>query len=105
MRRAEFRTQADVETKMTINDLNGDGRPDVINTYSYNYGPHDGYQMEIWQNSPGNCLDPSLIKLNVSKYSATIVLPPNTTLDQFEIEYALTGGSFILVESLFNNAN
>ena len=52
---------------MTINDLNGDGRPDVINSYSYSYGPHDGYKMEIWQNSPDNCLDPSLIKLNVSR--------------------------------------
>jgi hypothetical protein len=84
-----------VEPQMTINDLNGDGRPDVVNTYSYYYGPHDGYQMEIWQNSGGSdCLDPSLIKVEVSKFSATIVLPPNTTLDQFEIEYAPSGTSY-----------
>lgn len=84
----------DVTAKLTINDLNGDGRPDVISTYSYSYGPHDGYNMEIWQNSPNNCPDPSLITLNVEKYAATIVLPPNTTLDQFEIEYAPSGANY-----------
>jgi Zn-dependent metalloprotease len=84
-----------VEPQMTINDLNGDGRPDVINTYLYYYGPHDGYQMEIWQNSNGSdCLDPSLIKVEVAKYSATIVLPANTMLDQFEIEYAPAGSTY-----------
>ncbi len=83
-----------VETKMTINDLNGDGRPEVINAYSYNFGPHDGYQMEIWQNSPNNnCLDPSLITVEVSRSTATIMLPTNTTLDQFEIEYATSGAT------------
>lgn len=83
-----------VDTKMTINDLNGDGRPEIINAYSYNFGPHDGYQMEIWQNSPNDCLDPSLISLNVSNYTATIVLPPNTTLDQFDIEYSTAAGTY-----------
>lgn len=77
----------DVEERLTINDLNGDGRPEVIATYSYGYGPHDGYNMEIWQNSPNDCPDPSGIDLEVSRNSATIVLPPNTTFDQFEIEY------------------
>ncbi|HEX5169135.1 MAG TPA: fibronectin type III domain-containing protein, partial [Cyclobacteriaceae bacterium] len=77
-----------VDAQMAINDLNGDGRPEVINAYSYSFGPHDGYQMEIWQNSSADCPDPSLIRLDVSNYTATIVLPPNTTLDQFEIEYA-----------------
>jgi Zn-dependent metalloprotease len=77
-----------VDTNMSINDLNGDGRPEVINAYSYNFGPHDGYQMEIWQNSPGNCLDPAQITVKTSNNTATIVLPRNTTLDQFEIEYA-----------------
>ncbi len=80
--------------RMTINDLNGDGRPEVINEYSYGFGPHDDYQMEIWQNSPSNCPDPSLITLNVSNYTATIVLPPNTTLDQFEIEYSPSGYNY-----------
>jgi Zn-dependent metalloprotease len=79
-----------VDTQITINDLNGDGRPEVINAYAYNFGPHDGYQMEIWQNSPNNCLDPSNITLDVSNNKATIILPPNTTLDQFEIEYKYT---------------
>ena len=80
-----------VTPKVTVNDLNGDGRPEIINTYSYSYGPHDGYRMEIWQNSPYDCLDPSLITVNVTNNSATIVLPPNTTLDQFEIAYTSTG--------------
>jgi Zn-dependent metalloprotease len=78
----------DVSSRVTINDLNGDGRPEVIASYAYSYGPHDGYYMEVWQNAPSNCLDPSLITLDVSRSTATIVLPPNTTLDQFEIEYA-----------------
>jgi Zn-dependent metalloprotease len=84
-----------VDTNLTINDLNGDGRPEIIKINSYYYGPHDGFQMEIWQNAPSNCPDPSLIKLgNISNRSATIILPPNTTLDQFEIEYAPSGASF-----------
>jgi Zn-dependent metalloprotease len=83
-----------VYTNMAINDLNGDGRPEVINSYYYNFYPHDGYQMEIWQNSPANCLDPSLISLNVSYNNATIVLPPNTTLDKFEIEYSRLGDTY-----------
>lgn len=76
-----------VSTKMAINDLNGDGRPDIVNAYSYGYGPHDGYNVEIWQNAPVDCLDPSLITVSVTNYTATITLPSNTTLDQFEIEY------------------
>lgn len=80
-----------VDEQLTINDLNGDGRPEIITAYSYYYGPHDGYYMEIWQNSPANCLDPSRISLNVSSSSATVVLPPNTTFEQFVIEYTLGG--------------
>jgi Zn-dependent metalloprotease len=76
---------------IAINDLNGDGRPEIINEFSYNTFQHEGYYMEIWQNSPPNCLDPSKISLNVSSSSATIVLPPNTTFGQFEIEYAISG--------------
>ena len=78
-------------SNLTINDLNGDGRPEIITTNSYNMWPHAGYHMEIWQNSPPDCLDPSLISLNVSNSTATIVLPPNTILDQFEIEYSILG--------------
>jgi Zn-dependent metalloprotease len=96
-----------VETRVTVNDLNGDGRPEVIATNSYYYFPHDGYQMEIWQNSPANCLDPSLISLNVSSNTATIVLPPNTTLDQFQIEYRFSGNTYwngIYSTTLYNLA-
>jgi Zn-dependent metalloprotease len=84
-----------VDTQMTINDLNGDGRPEVINTYSYNFGPHDGYEMEIWQNGPVSCpVDPSQITLESSNYYVTIKLPPNSTIDQFQIEYTPSGGTF-----------
>ncbi|MBL7857426.1 MAG: M4 family metallopeptidase [Cyclobacteriaceae bacterium] len=84
-----------VQPQLIVNDLNGDGRPEVISAYIYYFGPNDGYQMEIWQNSPDtDCPDPALIKLNVSNYSATIELPPNTTFDQFEIEYAPSGSSY-----------
>jgi Zn-dependent metalloprotease len=90
----------DVSARLTINDLNGDGRPDVIASYSYGYGPHDGYSMEIWQNSPPNCLDPALITLTTSRSSVTIVLPPNTTLDQFEVEFTPLGsGNWYAVNS------
>lgn len=76
------------QTSIILNDLNGDGRPEVINTHQFNRWPLTGYALEIWQNTSENCIDPSLIRLDVSKYSATIILPPNTTIDQFEIEYA-----------------
>ncbi|MBL0744698.1 M4 family metallopeptidase [Chryseolinea lacunae] len=96
------------QSDMTINDLNGDGRPDVINTYSYNRFPHQGYQMEIWQNSAtNNCLDPALVKVNVSTTMATVVLPPNTTRDQFTIEYSYDGNSnwYSVPENLMFNVN
>ena len=83
-----------VDTKITINDLNGDGRPEVINTISYYYSPHDGYQMEIWQNSPANCPDPSLIGLTPSSKTAIIMLPQNTTFDQFQIDYRFSGNTY-----------
>ncbi len=80
-----------VEPLLSINDLNGDGRPEVIAAYSYNYGPHDGYQMEIWQNAPPNCPDPSLIKVQVSDNTATIILPPNQTFNDYSFEYMVKG--------------
>ena len=46
--------------------------------------------MEIWQNSPNDCIDPSLITLAASGNAINIVLPPNTTLDQFQIEYKIS---------------
>jgi Zn-dependent metalloprotease len=83
-----------VEARLTVNDLNGDGRPDIIASYSYSYGPNDGYKMEIWENSAEMCLDPSLITLDVALKTATILLPPNTTLDQFEIQYRYVGSEY-----------
>lgn len=80
----------DVTTRLLVNDLNGDGRPDVVAMYAYSYGPHDGYAFEIWQNAPGNCVDPSLVTVNVTSTTATIVLPENTTFDQYEIDYKPT---------------
>ncbi len=83
-----------VSAQKTINDLNGDGKPEIINAYSYSFGPHDGYYMEIWQHSANNCPDPSLVNLTISNYMATIVLPPNTTEDDFQIEYSSIGDSY-----------
>ena len=83
-----------VETQIAINDLNGDGRPEIVTAYSYNYGPHDGYEMEIWQNAPPDCPDPSLIRVNASNYDATVVLPPNTSFDDFEIDFKLSTNSY-----------
>jgi Zn-dependent metalloprotease len=84
-----------VDTNLTINDLNGDGRPEIIKINSYYYGPHDGYFMEIWQNSHNSCPDPSDVKVSrVSNSTATISLPANTTIDQFEIAYAPVGFNY-----------
>lgn len=80
------------KTWLTINDLNGDGRPEIITNYSYNFFPHDGYYLEIWQNAPANCIDPTQVKLNVTN-SATIILPPGTTINQYEIEFKYVGSS------------
>jgi Zn-dependent metalloprotease len=77
----------EVQTRVTMNDLNGDGRPEVIANYGYSYAPHDGYVMEIWQNAPGNCLDPSLVKVDVSGYTATIGLPAATRMEDYEMAY------------------
>jgi Zn-dependent metalloprotease len=83
-----------VDPQLTINDLNGDGRPEIISTYGYYFWPHDGYQMEIWENSTDDCIDPSLIRVEISNSTAAIVLPPNTTVDQFQIEYKLSGSAY-----------
>ncbi|MBT1690828.1 FG-GAP-like repeat-containing protein [Dawidia soli] len=76
-----------VEQRLAVNDLNGDGRPEVINSLAYYYGPRDGYIFEIWQNDPDPCLDPTLVKMEVTNTTAKILLPANTTFDQYEIEY------------------
>lgn len=75
-----------VYVEMSINDLNGDGRPEIINSISYNYGPHDGYSMEIWQNSPNICIDAALVTIAVAYNKATIILPHNSTFNDFEIQ-------------------
>ncbi|NJN27636.1 MAG: T9SS type A sorting domain-containing protein [Cyclobacteriaceae bacterium] len=74
-----------------LNDLNGDGRPEVINNLQYNFFPVTGNQLEIWQNTPGDCPDPSLFSVKVGTTSATIVLPAETDLSQFEIQYTYAG--------------
>jgi Zn-dependent metalloprotease len=81
------------DTRTTISDLNGDGRPEIINSHSYNYGPrYDGYQFEIWQNSTTDCpIDPADVKLDISNNTVSIILPPNTTQDDFEFEYKQNG--------------
>lgn len=86
-------TTASYQQSITTGDLNGDGRPEVITTNGYNRFPYDGYQMEIWQNAPADCPDPSLITLNVSNNKVTLELPPNTTFDQFQVEYRIPGYS------------
>lgn len=81
-----------ISSHVILNDLNGDGKPEVINNLGYSSSNLTGNQLEIWQNAPNDCLDPSLISVsNVSRSSATIVLPSNTSIDNFEIEYAIAG--------------
>ncbi len=78
----------EVESQVILTDLNGDGRPEVINNLRYSFYPYKGNQIEIWQNTPNDCLDPSLITVSVKRNGATIHLPANTTIEDFEIEYA-----------------
>lgn len=61
---------------------------------AYSQYPFDGYLMEIWQNAPPDCLDASGVTISASSNTATIVLPPHTTLDQFQIEYRHLGGTY-----------
>jgi hypothetical protein len=61
---------------MTINDLNGDGRPEVINTYSFNRLVHMmGTTWRYGRTHPLNALTLHSSLSNVSGNSATIVLP------------------------------
>lgn len=88
-----------VKAQSNINDLNGDGTPEIINTYMYNYAPRDGNLMEIWQYSPRDCMDASGVSVSVTNLTATIMLPPNTTFDQFEIYYKPSNYSWTWVGS------
>jgi Zn-dependent metalloprotease len=81
------------QSSIATNDLNGDGRPEVIVTNSFNQFPYEGYQLEIWQNGPLNCVDPTLVTVSVSNHTATIALPPGTTMDHFQMEYRQASGS------------
>ncbi len=83
-----------VDTQFSINDLNGDGRPEVVAANYYYYGPHVGYQMEIWQNAPPKCPDPSLVNVQVSNYTATIIFPGNQSFNEYIVEYAPKGSSY-----------
>ncbi len=82
-----------VDTRLAINDLNGDGRPDVVAAYSYYYGPHDGYQMEIWQNSTSPCVDLTQITVDAGNSSAKINLPAGVAFTDVIIEYTSAGSS------------
>lgn len=81
------------ETNLTVSDLNGDGRPEVMNVNSYYYGPRDGYNFEIWQNAPPNCPDPAMVDVSVSANRATLNIPANVNLHQLEVAYLLKGSS------------
>ncbi len=84
----------EVTSQVIVNDLNGDGRPEVINNLGYNFGPSKGHQLEIWQNSEKGCNDPSLIAISASRFSATIILPSNSTFDEYEIEYSPANATY-----------
>jgi Zn-dependent metalloprotease len=84
---------SEVESNVILNDLNADGRPEAINNLNYNFYPFKGHQLEIWQNTPNDCVDPSLVSISVEGKTATIELPSNTTLDQFDMQYISVGSS------------
>lgn len=76
-----------------VNDFNGDGRPEIVVSYYLSHFPFEGYQMEIWQNTLTSCIDLSLIDLEVSKYSANLLLPSNTSFDTYEVDFSWNGGT------------
>lgn len=76
---------------ISIGDLNGDGKPEMVTTYFLDHFPHAGYEIEIWENTTASCLDPSLVSVDAAQYFASVVLPVNTTVDQFQIEYRAEG--------------
>jgi hypothetical protein len=81
-----------VRSSVILNDLNGDGRPEVVNRPIYHSTSVTGHQLQIWQNAPNDCFDSLFISIDdVSNTSATIVLPPNTTQVDFKMEYTLAG--------------
>jgi Zn-dependent metalloprotease len=84
------------QMSIAINDLNGDGKPEIINTNSYNTNIVNGYYLEIWQNAPNECPDPSVVGVTTKNFSATLQLPPNTTLNDYSVEYAQTGSTYWL---------
>lgn len=86
--------------KFIINDLNGDGRPEIIVVNEVNSLAHEGSNLEIWQNSPYDCNDPAMVTVQPEYDHAIIQLPPNTTFDQFEFEIKYYYGSYSKVNSL-----
>ncbi|MFM7850633.1 MAG: FG-GAP-like repeat-containing protein, partial [Flammeovirgaceae bacterium] len=75
------------ETNLSVNDLNGDGRPEIINSNVNSQMQHDGYDLEIWQNAPPECIDPTQIDVKVSGNLATLLLPANVMLEQLEVSF------------------
>lgn len=88
------RRTSNVDTNLSVNDLNGDGRPEVINVNSFNYWPRDGYNMEIWQNAPPNCPDPSLVDIRVVNLTVTLKIPDNFKLEDLEMAYSSVGSTY-----------
>jgi Zn-dependent metalloprotease len=74
-----------------LNDMNGDGRPEVISNVQKSSDDMAGYRLEIWQNAPSDCLDPSNLTVLVASKTASIQLPDNTNVGQYELAYALEG--------------
>jgi Zn-dependent metalloprotease len=75
---------------IVINDLNGDGRPEVINRNRPD-GANVSYSMEIFQNVSNTCTDVAGITLELTHNTARIILPESTTWDNFEIFYQGVG--------------
>lgn len=86
-------TTSSQHSAILSHDLNGDGRPEVIITHWLNQFPFNGYQTEIWQNTPAACPDPAQVSFAMSNTLVKIVLPSGKTMDQYEISYRLVNNN------------
>lgn len=83
-----------INANTSINDLNGDGRPEIITGYSYNYGPNDRILMEVLQNSPNDCPDPDEVSMTLTGRYATLSLPAEYDEDDIEVQYKPQGSYY-----------